>query len=346
MAASAGAGIQLMGVIMLTITLRSAGLAMFVALTACNADSTANILDPLNLAETEMRAWSQWSPPLDVGPLVNASGSEISPAFSPDGLSLYFSSQRTGGFGSFDIYVATRSSTCGSFGAPVNLGSVINSSEREQGAFVSHDGHWLFFMRGNAGLTEGDIYVAWRADTHDDFAWERPVALGSAVNTAQLETEPWFVRAGSNDDVFGWLYFGRGPNNNSQDFYAAEVATDGRTRGAAILVAELSSAGVAPLGNEDGITISKNGKEALFASRRFATGAAELFVSSRAGVDAAWGQPQRVAELNSARPDLHPALSDDGSSVVFSSARDGRFRIYLATRTPSGTNRQSCGIPR
>ena len=49
-----------------------------------------------------------WSPPQNLGPLVNSTSVENFPALSADGESLYFTSSRPGGFGGSDLYVATR----------------------------------------------------------------------------------------------------------------------------------------------------------------------------------------------------------------------------------------------
>src|SRR5688500_5489461 len=50
------------------------------------------------------------------------------PAQSPDGLSLYMASNRPGGNGLLDIWVARRESTSAPWGAPENLGEPINSA--------------------------------------------------------------------------------------------------------------------------------------------------------------------------------------------------------------------------
>src|SRR5262245_42742447 len=50
------------------------------------------------------------------------------PIQSPDGLSIYMASNRPGGKGGLDIWVATRSSTSAPFGAPQNLGEPVNSA--------------------------------------------------------------------------------------------------------------------------------------------------------------------------------------------------------------------------
>lgn len=281
-----------------------------------------------------------WSTPVSAGDEVNASNSALSPFLTADGLTLYFAAQQPDGFGSWDIWVAYRESLCAPFGTPVNLGPSINTAAREQGPFVSQDGHLLFFSRGNALMTDVDIYVARRTHTHDDLAWQVPVPLGSDVNTSLAESEPWLALGPGGHT----LYFDRGPGNQEKDFYTARITRDGATLGPAVPVTELNSAGVTPLGNEDGITIRHDGREAIFASRRLATGLAELFRAERSNPDARWNEPQLITELNSSRPDLHPSLSADGRSIAFSSVRSGvgQFRIYTATREPAATLPDAC----
>ncbi|MCX5644030.1 MAG: hypothetical protein NTZ17_05005 [Phycisphaerae bacterium] len=47
-----------------------------------------------------------WSPPVNLGPMVNSIGEDGSPAFAPDMRTLYFDSNRQGGFGDYDLYEA------------------------------------------------------------------------------------------------------------------------------------------------------------------------------------------------------------------------------------------------
>ncbi len=79
------------------------------------------------------------------------------PAFSADGKALYFSSNRPGGFGGYDLYISYR--TGNGWSAPENLGAAINSIGNEITPF--HDGTSLFFAsdyhRGYGGF---DIFRA------------------------------------------------------------------------------------------------------------------------------------------------------------------------------------------
>src|SRR5687767_15199214 len=54
--------------------------------------------------------YSEWSSPVNLGPVVNSAANDLAAEMSKDGLSLYFGSNRPGGFGANDIYVSRRAS--------------------------------------------------------------------------------------------------------------------------------------------------------------------------------------------------------------------------------------------
>src|SRR2546425_7266874 len=86
---------------------------------------------------------SEWSTPVHVDAPVNSAASEQSPALSPDGLSLYFGSNRAGGLGGLDIWVSRRASLDSPWETPINLGPSVNSPSDENAASFSADGHLL-----------------------------------------------------------------------------------------------------------------------------------------------------------------------------------------------------------
>lgn len=83
------------------------------------------------------------------------------PAFSEDGRTLYFSSNRSGGFGGLDLYSATVNSR-GQWGNVQNLGARINTPEDEMFPSASQDGKLYFSSNGHPGLGKLDIFVAER----------------------------------------------------------------------------------------------------------------------------------------------------------------------------------------
>ena len=72
--------------------------------------------------------YSDWSEPINLGPTVNSTSMDRAPAISKDGLSLYFASNRLGGFGGEDIYVSQRETRDDEWGPAMNLGPTINTS--------------------------------------------------------------------------------------------------------------------------------------------------------------------------------------------------------------------------
>ena len=75
---------------------------------------------------------------------VNTDANEAGPFIAPDGSYLLFQSNRPGGFGIMDLYVAYRIPV-GGWSDPVGLGDKINSPYSDWGPVVSPDGKYIFF---------------------------------------------------------------------------------------------------------------------------------------------------------------------------------------------------------
>lgn len=86
-----------------------------------------------------------------------------SPAFSGDGRTIYFSSNRAGGSGGLDIYRVNMDAS-GRFGKPVNMGKAINTAGDEMFPFVSAEGKLFFASDGHPGLGKLDLFEAVRVD--------------------------------------------------------------------------------------------------------------------------------------------------------------------------------------
>ena len=81
------------------------------------------------------------------------------PALSPDGNTLYFTSDRPGGKGQADIYKVSISAD-GSFGTPTNLGDAINTEGKEGFPFVDANGTLYFASDAHLGMGGLDIFSA------------------------------------------------------------------------------------------------------------------------------------------------------------------------------------------
>jgi WD40 repeat protein len=275
-------------------------------------------------------AYSEWSEPVNLGTSINSSANEQNATLSKDGLSLYFTSNRTG---NLDIWVSRRSSAESPSWEPAeNLGSPINTAVGDFAPNLSHDGHLLFFASNRDG--NNDIYVSHRTNTDDDFGWGEPVRLGPGVNTTDMEQAPMYLQ--SAEDGSTNLYFNRGSNAlELSDIYSAAVRRDGETLGPAVLVPGLSVAGA----TDAAATVRKDGKEVFFFSTRLGTvGGIDLWTSTRQNVHDDWSEPANVAALNTTSNDQTPSLSFDGRTLVFASNRPGSVGndIWMTTRTSSG----------
>jgi hypothetical protein len=125
---------------------------------------------------------SDWSAPENLGPAVNSANHDNSAWISDDGLALHFTSNRPGGYGSFDTYMTTRVTTTDPWGQAVNMGPPINSSAADSDAWKSPDGLELYLSsKRSGGYGSHDIYVLRQSTTAD--SWGELENLGPAVNS-------------------------------------------------------------------------------------------------------------------------------------------------------------------
>jgi Tol biopolymer transport system component len=133
--------------------------------------------------------------------------SEFSPRLSYDGKTLYFGSNRDGGFGTGDLYVSTRESVEGPWGLPVNLGPVINTKLFEGFPTPSSDGNTLYFERSTSiSSHDSDIWMSTRANSKAP--WSAPKRLADTINSPRSD----FSSSISADGLS--LYFASERNDN------------------------------------------------------------------------------------------------------------------------------------
>jgi outer membrane protein OmpA-like peptidoglycan-associated protein len=99
------------------------------------------------------------------------------PYVSPDGLNLFFASDRPGGYGGSDVYYSYWSN--GYWQDPVNLGSSINTAGNESFPFLNEAGELFFSSDGHAGLGGKDIFVTKQQTS----GWYTPIMLDTPINS-------------------------------------------------------------------------------------------------------------------------------------------------------------------
>ena len=77
----------------------------------------------------------KWQPAVKLGKNITSRNWETSASISSDGQTLFFSSNRKGGYGSLDIYYSTLQPN-GEWGEPQNIGPTINTPYNEESCLL------------------------------------------------------------------------------------------------------------------------------------------------------------------------------------------------------------------
>lgn len=258
---------------------------------------------------------------------VNAAFLDGCPILSHNSLQLYIASNRPGGLGNLDIWVAERSSHDDGFSTPLNIGAPINSEYNDFCPSPLRDGHGFMFVSNRPGGCGGsDIYLArW----HPVNGWEEPVNLGCEVNSSADEAGPVLSFAEPGPPT---LYFSstRAGGLGGSDLYMSQM-TGAWSFGAAELVPGVNSAY-----DDMQPSLSRNGQELVFASNRPGSLGFDIWSATRDSITSLWSDPVNLgSNVNSAGNETRPSLSWDAKMLLFGTTRpgvEGVSDIYYSTR--------------
>jgi OmpA-OmpF porin, OOP family len=122
-----------------------------------------------------------WGTPVLLSSLNLKGYNSKQPFCSADGRYIYFSSDRPGGSGKFDIWYALLKSD-GTTDEPVNAGAVINTPGDEQAPFFQNSSATLVFSsNGRQGMGGYDLYTAKSTEAN----WRQPENMGHPVNSSR-----------------------------------------------------------------------------------------------------------------------------------------------------------------
>lgn len=162
-----------------------------------------------------------WSAPQNLGPNINTGFWESSPSLSPDKSTLYFSSNRTGGFGGNDLYVSYMQAN-GKWSKAQNMGKEINTSGDELAPFIHADNTTLFYTSsGLPGYGGTDLFKITKTDFGNN-TWSQPENLGYPINTIDNEGS-LFV---ASDGVTAYYASDRADTRGELDLYKFELRKD------------------------------------------------------------------------------------------------------------------------
>jgi hypothetical protein len=266
---------------------------------------------------------------------INTPAQDGCPIQSPDGLSLYIASNRPGGKGGLDIWVATRASATAPWGAPQNLGEPVNSAADDFCPTpVGRSG--LFFVSREAlpgACGQGDIYFTHRTAGGTWVEPERLLCAPAGPNSELDEQGPSWVDVSGKLRGPKQLYFSR---SSASPAVAGEIFMSSRENGArfgpAAAVAALNDGAA----NDIQPNVRADGLEVVFSSNRAGgAGGQDIWAATRAALGDPWSAPVNLgAVVNTGAGESRPSLSRDGKQLLFGRAPgpEGSGDIYVTTR--------------
>lgn len=161
----------------------------------------------------------KWSRPRNFGTPVNTNAWETHPSMAVDGKTIYFVSNRPGGYGGMDIWKTTMTAE-GAFSAPENLGPVINTPGDDAAPFIHSDGKTLYFAsNGRVGMGGYDLYYA---TLQSDGTWSEPQNLGYPINSPSDEINIFIDASGT----MAYIASDKPGGFGGLDLYCFELADD------------------------------------------------------------------------------------------------------------------------
>ncbi|MBL6445899.1 PD40 domain-containing protein [Fulvivirga sp. 29W222] len=173
------------------------------------ADGTGNLY-------TIDKAGDDWSTPVTMGNKINSrSHVETTGSITPDGKTLYFASNRPGGYGGLDIYKSVKTEA-GDWGEPVNVGPEVNTKYNEDAPFI-HPDQWTLFFTSDGHNTMGgrDIFVTRLFNGK----WTAPENMGYPINTTANDN--YFTLTA--DGRKGYFSSDRKGGQGGQDIYSINM---------------------------------------------------------------------------------------------------------------------------
>lgn len=144
---------------------------------------------------------------------INTSYQENSASVSKDNKTLYFISNKPGGKGGKDIYIAKKDED-GNWSNVKNLGDDINTSYDEDGVFISADEQVIYFSSNGHNTMGGhDIFFSQK---QKDGSWSKPKNMGYPINSP--EDDIFFFVTG--DGQMGYYSSVRSGGTGKKSIYA------------------------------------------------------------------------------------------------------------------------------
>lgn len=202
-----------------------------------------------NIFLSKMDPQGNFGKPEKLDAKINAGGDEIAASISPDGMILFFASNRKGGFGGTDIYLCRRIGM--KWSEPQNAGQDINTPYDEDFPNISPDGKILYFSsKGHTSMGGYDIF---KSNFDENNTFSKPKNIGYPINTTDDDMNFRISKNGK----YGYIATAKSGGQGDFDIYRvsfSEVEND-----YSVVIGELSTADNAAINYADVfISVSNN----------------------------------------------------------------------------------------
>lgn len=247
----------------------------------------------------------------DIRPITELASSQTSYGgqITPDGLRLYFDSNRGG---DEELYVAERPDRDSPFAPPVHLAELA-SPDFDGDATVTGDELELLFDR--ISMNGAQMMRSVRTTSAATWAAPQPIGVDGVGPALSFDGLTLFYNTGLDAVGEGQLY-------------VTTRTTRGDPFGPGVPVVATQA-----MPRHGYASLSPDGLLLLFEAETGPGGVLELWQLTRASAADAFDTPARIAELASGTDDADPSITADGRELFFASSRGGgKPQLYVASR--------------
>jgi hypothetical protein len=267
---------------------------------------------------------------------LNLPGDDADPHIAPDGLTIYFTSNREhdATAGDHDLWVAARASRSLPFDVPQRLGGGVNGPRQDVQATVTEEGRVIVFVRSDGSWSSNDLYMAERDS--DQEAFGTAVRLGGDVSLDGFaEAYPWISPDGLR------LYFTSNRTMGGDETWVEGdddiwVADRGHREETFRNPRRLLEDTINTAEHEMAFTMQYDEHVAFFTRWPGMDGNGEIYLARRDSREDRFGEPELLAVLSHRSFDCGPSVTRDGMELFFfSDARrpgHGGHDIWAARR--------------
>jgi outer membrane protein OmpA-like peptidoglycan-associated protein len=164
-----------------------------------------------------------WSDPIPLENVNTDSTWESMPSISSDGNTLFFISDRPGGFGGYDIWFSKKNDK-GIWSIPENMGKNVNTPGNEKTPFLHADGLTFYYSSDSPNLTGLGGYDIYYSRMQSDGTWGKAVNIGYPINS-EADDAGFFV---SLDGTTGYFSSNKLKGIGGWDVYAFDLYKEAR----------------------------------------------------------------------------------------------------------------------